>query len=230
MLSGKYGKLELNLELVEPRSGSSEPARANTNVRGFVRRPKTGRSLLGPRPTQRLQLTQTREVVEATRGRRQFHWRPLYQPVGFSASAVPPWTGPDPPRPLLRDCSSLELIRRIHVGATMVGVRSSIPGQRPQWRQFRFAREEPTLHTLALSLCATIVCLPPNATQGIRVATESRQLLLWITGRVPNRQLEPIFGCLWQWLDTHRIPLLLSRHGEFDEILAEGANSPLASA
>ena len=193
------------------------------------------RGPFGPRPTQRLQLTQTREVVEATRGRRQFHWRPLYQPVGFSASAVPPWTGPDPPRPLLRDCSSLELIRRIHVGATMVGVRSSIPGQRPQWRQFRFAREEPTLHTLALSLCATIVCLPPNATQGIRVATESRQLLLWITGRVPNRRLESFFGCLWRWLDIHRIPLLLSRRipglrGQFDEILVEQTNSSLSSA
>ena len=36
----------LNLELVQPQSGSSEPARANTNVRGFVRRPKAGRSLL----------------------------------------------------------------------------------------------------------------------------------------------------------------------------------------
>ena len=86
-------------------------------------------------------------------------------------------------------------------------------------------------YTLARSICTAIVRLPPTTTQGIRVATESRQLLVWITGRVPNRRLETIFGCLWQWLDTHRIPLLLSRRipglgGQFDEILAAGANLP----
>ena len=46
MSSGKLNMESLNFELVEPRSGSSEPARANTNVRGFVRGPKAGRSLL----------------------------------------------------------------------------------------------------------------------------------------------------------------------------------------
>ena len=193
------------------------------------------RGPLGPRPTQRLQLTRAREVVEATRGRRQFHWRPLYQPLGLLVTAVPPWVGPDPPRPLLRDCSSIELIRRIHANEAVVGVRTTFPGQRPQWLQYRFAREEPTLHTLARSLCATIGCFPPNTTQGIRVATESRPLLEWVTGRVPNRLLEALFGSLWQWLDTHRIPLLLSRRipglgGQFDEMLTEGANPPPPSA
>jgi len=193
------------------------------------------RGPLGLRPTQQLQLTRAREVVEATRGRRQFHWRPLYQPLGLLVTAVPPWVGPDPPRPLLRDCSSIELIRRIHANEAVVGVRTTFPGQRPQWLQYRFAREEPTLHTLARSLCATIGCFPPNTTQGIRVATESRPLLEWVTGRVPNRLLEVFFGSLWQWLDTHRIPLLLSRRipglgGQFDEMLTEGANPPPPSA